>query len=57
VKRSTALAVATNGADSATTITLPTLESKTDTTINTAVGSFTDVDGVQNITVELYSDA
>ncbi len=43
--------------DNPTTITPPTLDSKTDTTINTTIGTFSDADGVQNVTVKLYSDA
>ena len=58
IKRSAALTVTTDVTpDGATTITVPTLDSKTDTTINTTVGTFSDTDGVQNVTVELYSDA
>ncbi len=38
-------------------MTPPTLDSKTDTTINTTIGTFSDADGVQNVTVKLYGDA
>lgn len=43
--------------DNATTATAPTLDSASATTINTTAGSFTDTDGVRNVTVALYSDA
>jgi hypothetical protein len=51
VHRTTALT------DNAATATAPTLDSATATTINTTAGSFTDTDGVRNVTVALYSDA
>jgi hypothetical protein len=38
-------------------ISSPTLDSKTDTTINTTPWDFTDADWVQNKTVKLYSDS
>lgn len=43
--------------DQPTTITAPTLDSKSDTKIYTKVGTFSDSDGIQNVTVALYSDS
>ncbi|MBN2865429.1 MAG: hypothetical protein JXK16_05425 [Thiotrichales bacterium] len=43
--------------DSATTITPPTLDSVTGSSINSTPGSFTDADGTRNITVGLFADA
>ena len=40
--------------DSPTTITLPTLGSRTSTTINMVPGAFADDDGVQNVVVTIY---
>ena len=44
-------------ADASTSISSPTLESITDTTINTTIGIFNDDDGERNITVKLYMDS
>jgi len=43
--------------DGATTISKPTEDAKTSTTIDSTIGEFSDEDGVQNLTVVLYSDA
>ncbi len=43
--------------DNATEITKPTEDAKTSDSIDSTVGSFTDDDGVQGITVVLYSDS
>ncbi|MFK7780210.1 MAG: discoidin domain-containing protein [Candidatus Gracilibacteria bacterium] len=43
--------------DSISVVGNPTLETKTDTTIDLLAGTFTDTDGVQNVTIELYSDS
>lgn len=57
-QKSSGLEVTTNDlTDSATTITPPTLDSKTGNSINTTIGSFTDDDGVRNISVGLYSNS
>ncbi|MEA1892048.1 MAG: cadherin domain-containing protein, partial [Campylobacterota bacterium] len=42
--------------DASTTLTAPTLSSKTNTTINLTLGTFTDADGTQNVTVKLYDN-
>jgi hypothetical protein len=47
----------TTAADNSTTVGTPTLDVATATTINTTTGTFTDSDGVRNVTVSLYSDA
>ena len=43
--------------DHASIITAPTLASVTDRTATVTPGTLTDIDGVQNVTVKLYSDA
>ncbi len=43
--------------DQITTVTAPILVKKTETTIDTTVGTFNDKDGVKNITVSLYANS
>ena len=42
--------------DNSTITSSPTLESKTETSLDLLAWTFTDIDWVQNITIELYSD-
>ena len=56
-KKSASLSVTTGVPDASTFATPPSFDSKTTSTINTTIGTFTDTDGVQNVTVGLYSDA